>query len=179
MQQAIPHCQRREAAETFEEHRTRLGKLCRSFQRMHGGDMEELVSESHLHFCQAFANHNGDKAPWNGWIRYKVWHGLLERARCVAKRNKRFPTHTDAPMENMADSSFQLDRLLLEVSPDARAAMLLALNPPLNVRLNTSRDIPKCRRKGVKLHLQDMGWDHGRIERAFNEVCKAINEYRR
>ncbi len=161
------------------KHLNYLHRLCHSFQRRNGGDYEELLEEASLAYVEARNNFNPEKGvKFISYLHWIVWGRLKDWKRRRDSENKRLEIK-DFQDSYIPDRVNRIEVIERECSADARVAMMIALNPPLDVvaiaRRGRGETSPYSMRNAIKEHLTELGWAMSRIWQAFGEIQEALS----
>ena len=144
--------------------RNMLAKLVLKIQHRHGGDFDDLMSEANLLFVRACHTHDSSKSRLITWVYTKVWYGLLDHVRAVAKHQQ----WDCEDLDQVADKPrFNVQDLLREVSGDAADIIRLIVD-------DDGRDAAREKRSAVVQHLLSIGWAADRIIESFREIRDAL-----
>lgn len=166
---------------TYDDVRGLIIDTACKFRDAYGGDLDELIGEAELIFVQRYRRREPGKGTFENWIRYKIWNGLLDEARKIAKRRVRAPMELadlDAVAAREPAPPWALAEFLGALGEDAAYVAGLALDPPIDVRLSAAQrhgeQNPRSIRLAVAEFLKDMGWAAGRIAESFNEIREVL-----
>lgn len=164
------------AEETYHDFHKDIHGIVWTFHREHGGEIDELLGEAHLHYVNARESYQRECGPFHFWIKANIRWGLLMTARKIHRERVR---RQNMEIELVAHKRvFRLKSLLTELSEDARAVALLALDPPLPIRISTALDSGEDRHKRIRQSLyeflSDAGWCRDRIWDSFHEIREAL-----
>ncbi len=148
--------------------------------RLYGGDIHVWQSEAHLAFIYALRSFDEEKGLFNSWLVKKIRWGFMyamrrERARRVRRREVGDSELWDIGMKE----EFSLERLLDEVSDDARGLVIACLGSEREVRRlllgvgSGGMEVIRDRRVFIDLFVQ-AGWDEVRVARGMKEVQEAL-----
>jgi hypothetical protein len=156
------------------------------FSKAYGGETDELVAEARLLFMKCYwryVNHyrktGSNDGTFTHYIRMKIWYGLLDNARRIARRRKRLTPGVDlSALSARQGSSFTPEAFVANLSDDAAYVARLALDPPTPVRQRAAskrgEQAPSSIRAAVVEFLKDVGWGAGRIRTTFREIREAL-----
>jgi len=153
-----------------------LCQLAHSHSRTTGMDYDDCIGEAHLAFLRAYETFHPDGGrTFSAWVYKLVSNRLIE----VGHKHKRRRMRS-LPADARAASRFSIGKLMGEVSRDARLLLECILTPPADVvvdcltKSKTGLGQARVLREVVREYLTAIGWDDGRVERAFNEVREAL-----
>lgn len=150
-------------------------------------DYDHLASDAYLGFCQAYKSYQkrGNRpitgnGAWHfgGWLKFAVWHSLLEFDRRRFKRSVIAENATDATSPKAKDSildevpqneSFDVDECFAEASDDAKHAVAF-------ICASNGNSNPKSKMHKLADHLMEIGWSGPRILACFAEVRKTLGD---
>ena len=143
-------------------------KTVHLFQRKHGGDFEELLSEAHYHYSRAINNYDPNGSyKLSSHIYLYVWNGLLDTWRTQANRQRSLPRSYDYDLESFVECErFDMDKFCIDLSPDAE---IMVRQIPL---IDGS---PRNKAWAVAEYFLDMGWSATRIAESFQEILEALS----
>ena len=180
------------ATETFEPKNIEAGyeqvknlifHQVHKFFAQYGGDFDELVGEANLAFVRGHNEYaTGHTAtgltiddPYHVVIRRWVWFSMFDamRARLQAKA----VTQPAELTENIpAEERWDAKDYTAGLGADAYTAAMLVLRPPEEIEAvaQAKGGEPRNYRSTVRAYLGNLGWDEGRINRAFAEIRETL-----
>lgn len=137
-------------------------------------ESEQLQSDANLAYCEAAKSYDPSrKVKFSTWVCYKVQKNLLESHRQATRKYH--------PVETLADNTpvpeqLDIERLKVELSPDAARCVELVLERPPDVLLNIGPRQSTAERisNAVVEFLLAVGWTGSRIASAWSEVKEAL-----
>lgn len=164
--QRTPEWQELAATLTYEDIRLLLCDLSHQYIRCYGGEFEEIFSQCHLHFMNAYQTYEPDKGGFSARVTYVVWNRLIDTLRRKYTANKHIPTHLftdeevfsgksvlddddhqdcDTPVRRTKanthrykpKSPFSLSLFTTDLSDDAKKVVELVFDSPTEVVLMT------------------------------------------
>lgn len=156
---------------------TDLNKLVHKFHRHYGGELDELLGEAHLIWARACNSYDPIfGASLRTWYRCKVWLGLQDQARRIAKREAR---RRAVDMTEMHESEhFDLREWQEELSGDAQMLVALVLDRPKPIRFHARAGRGECSPNAIKRallsYLEEAGWTAARMMETFSEIGEAL-----
>jgi len=151
----------------YEQVERLISSTVKSFRRGYGGEWQELLSEAGEHYVDADNSYESDRARYSTWVRFKVWHGLLETHRTKCRRQGILPQDFSLNLNSVHERErFDLDKFLAELSGDAATMISLVLESP--------KRYPRHKRMAVVEALLGMGWGAERIVKTFLEIREAL-----
>lgn len=166
-------------AETYEDVRLMIYKVCWKFQRKYGGEFEEWRGMASLHFMRAYNTFNSS-TKFSSWCQLIVYRLLQEDVRVAARKRARVPIQYVSEVLASAASGYGTGfaELMCDLSEDARMVARIAVEAPPDVRIAILQQggrvtAPKIR-KAIREMLRDLGWSVGRITTAFTELKEAL-----
>lgn len=174
-------------AETYQDMQKLIYANAWDFWRIHGGDIDDLISQSMLIFIEACDTHNSDRAQLSTWISFKIKKGLLSYLR---KRNKlhvqidvRFFDMFSFEKNNKAyrvdNRYFSVTELIDEMGQDAHLILQLFFEIPKDVMVQIRNShsnvchVQAALRNRLYNRLRQLGWTKKRIKKAFDEIKNA------
>lgn len=158
-------------ADLYEDCAADIEKISRNFARRHGGEQEELAGEARLHFIRAYLKYDGGRGDFYGYTRFFIKKNLLERARLMARRNKKRPRETVDLNRVQARRPGLLEKVLAEVTEDAKTIIELTIGGGPWERATKQVN----RRRALYDHLLGIGWTPNRIIESFCEIIEALS----
>lgn len=153
--------------------------VCASFMKQYGGDMEELVSESHLHFMNILATHDPKRQKLEADVQYRLFQRLLATHRTESRR-KRLLNAVPATEFNCSvdpEPFFDLGGFMEDLSGEAQEVVKLAFNAPPDVEMEIvqrGERTPTNTRAAIKQYLRDCTWTLKQIRESFAEIRNAL-----
>jgi len=158
--------------ETYEDLKNLLYQTAHKFQKMHGGDFEELVSIANLSFVEAYKSYSPEAGAITTWVRFCVWHNMLDhldkeikskRTRAEDKEQK--ITHHRPLIDFLDDLSNESEQII---------NLVLSTPPELQTLIDDTGGEIKLMKKTISKYLQSIGWGRKKIKRAFVEIRDAL-----
>ncbi len=162
--------------ETYCDVEKLIHKLTWSHVRKYGRDYDEALSDAHLGFMAAYKKFDGRRSQFitlcYWYVRGYLLNGMNRPQGCSIKAKIEFDRSirhsTDSLVVVADDISFDVEKLMSELSEDARVVIRLVLDLP---RVQT----PSKLKRSVFQHLQRMlGWTAARCIETFREVMEAL-----
>jgi hypothetical protein len=155
-------------------------KVCKSFRRQYGGELDELVSEAHYHFVNIFLTHDPDRQDLEQDVAWRVFKRLLESRTKNARRrrllNPEQLTEYNAWTEPV--KYFDLEGFLNSLDGDAKQVVKAVLNEPIDVQLEIAQRpggrTPTTTRRAVVQYLRDLRWSAQQIRQSFSAIREAL-----
>ena len=151
--------------ETYEDVKQAIRSTAKGMAYGLGGDADEMESEGNVAFVRAYAAFDPRRGSFSQYLKAKMRFSILSR---VAKDRERAEHHGAMPPQVPQRKKFDLERILLEVSEDAKKILGLVLE-------DVEKPANYYRRKLVPM-LEAAGWLTSRIERAFDEIREVIHD---
>lgn len=132
--------------------------------RFHGYDQEELLNEAIVLALQAMRSYDSSKGTTiETWIGTIVHNGIYAIVTNKTKATAFRPPESREDIEFIREREFDLNKVLIEVSDNARVAILLALEK-------------KPDRYGMKRLLRALEWSTKRIKEVYAEIQEVLYE---
>ena len=154
-------------------------KTARHLAHKIGIDADDAQSGANYYGWLAINGHDG-RCPLNAWIRLSVRRGLVGERRREARRNALLPRNYDYDVSSAAGQDQRIERLLIELSDDARHVVLLLIDPPvrlverLSLQQRWREHDPATVLPILAKWLRGEGWTKGKIKQTFNEIREAV-----
>lgn len=164
------------AEETFKEHKGLIHSTVKEFAKQKGvcGDgFEDMTSQAMLYYTQAYVSHDPEVANFSTHARFKIWMGLLEQARKIAKEKARMQRVGLETLPLTHKEGFSPEKFFSDLSPDAQFLGQLVLDPPSGLAQRGVDKVPSIR-ASLKKFLKDLGWSMERITETFQEIREAL-----
>lgn len=167
----------------YEDMRLLLYQTVHKFISRYGGEWDEVLSESHVHFMQAYKTYNPEIAKFTTWLVFSVWHGLLiSFVRPKKKQWRKTQLTSNNKLDELPSSYrnlFWMMETMDSLSADARIITSMLLDLPSSVLLGASekgdgRITPTRVRTALQKHLRELGWTMRQIHKAFDEIRRVI-----
>jgi hypothetical protein len=169
-----------DAESMFDSVKKLLHFICKKFQRIHGGDMNDYISFSHEMFMDAFLSYDPSQGPFSKRITFLLWNRLLNLTkRKKTRREMEYPyelfwhhgaeTGYSVQVEELAipdreeHTPFDLEAFIESLSGDGKHAVRLVL-----AKEKGGKRPLKQRVKGVL--REQFGWSGSKIKKTFKEV---------
>ncbi len=171
------------ATETYFDIKKLIFDTVWKFQQQNGGDFEEMVAESNLIYMKCFISHNPNKGQFSTWLRFHLWHGLIDFRRFIREENKYITIQHIEEIENFhlypAPAHIPFWDLLSELSDDAKIIVSLILEPPgIMQSAALKKGTAPCNIKtALRIHLSYiLGWSANQIKESFEEITSVLND---
>lgn len=166
-------------AETFEEVKRLVYHTVHQFKKSHGGDLQQLISEAHECYMNAFHDYIPELGPFPSYVRMRVWCGLIDIARSKAIRDRILKRHSDKVLAYQSAahrSSFDISDFLQGLGEDAREVVQLVLAEvqTLQVENEDGSVLGLFSRAAIRQRLKDLGWHWQDVSNAFKEIQEAL-----
>lgn len=180
----------REAAltDTFEDVEKLIYDTVHQFNRRYGVDVEESIGVGKEIFMKVLTapigrgGYDPTRGSFTNWLRFKVWHELLERKEREARDYSRLK-RVDAELGVVADRTPPLGRwaeIRDELSTDAKMVAHVFLDPPLDVKaslMEMGRPTPFRMQRAVMDFFTTMGWTRDRVLESFGELQRVVCDW--
>jgi len=167
--------EREAMTETYEDVKDLIFDSAWSFQRSHGGDIEELIAESNKIFVLTYHSYNEDFSKFTYWLVFNIKHGLKEFTKHEWRQShpslNRIVKHD--PYKCEYAETFSVIELLDEIGKDAETILQLFTETPKEVFTSTLRERIYIKNR-IKNRLRQMGWTIRRIKKTLEEISEAI-----
>lgn len=167
---------------TYYDVENLLHATVHKFILRYGGDFDDLRSRANELFVDAYnlfldarRRRGYDRAPFPYYVRYYLFHQLLEDMRTRMLREGYLPRRFDYDLEEavVADAGFDIDECLARLSENARLVARLVWDTPIDIRTAVAGTAkrPGIYRRAIREYLRDgLGWSHRAITDSFNEL---------
>jgi DNA-directed RNA polymerase specialized sigma24 family protein len=150
--------------ETYDEFKDLVYHTCLRLWKRWGGDFDEMVSEAHELFMDAYNTFDYKKSPFKNWIVLIIERGLIDTRKKQVKRAGILGHRVDESLVGCDDSqNFNLTLFMSELTEDGQIVVRLLLEANKN-------SIPRLRKS-----LTLLGWSAERILESFDNVTKVLN----
>lgn len=169
-------------AKAFEDVRLLIWDTCHKFYRRYGnlnGTVEELFSVAQLSFMKAYHSYTEKSSSFATWVRWYIWHELLELQRGDMRRNKAAKVTPTDMVENdyvAPHSNFNMVDFVDSLSEDAKMVVNLVVDPPEGLAAAMRRRGPGDGRTKLSIEqfLSGFEWDSFKISEVFSEITTAL-----
>lgn len=167
-------------SEAYCEIKPIINTTVEQFRNRYGGDFDDLESLSDESFLRAHDGYRPARGKYETWMRFIVWHQMLESLRNQRNRNNRLNRLPPETLDFLftPPSQFKLIDFLDELSHDARFVARLTLNSPKDIRLSIAQrsktPSPAMVQAAIAEFLIELGWDSSRIQQSFAEITAAL-----
>lgn len=159
---------RSKASELYSKLEKLIHHTVKKFHKRFGGDYEELLSIAHYKFMKALETWKPDRGALTTRVRQLIWYGLLDHINRPYLNGSRVSILTGTTLSNLPSKQrFDLEKVMSEVSPDAREVVRRALRSSKSGTQNKKR-------AALAEALLDLGWAAQRVLEAFREVQEAL-----
>lgn len=166
----------KEVEATFQKAVTKfLHQYKAKMYRIYASDMKSAAAVGFMDALTSFdKKHNTD---FKSWVWTKVWGKMLDELRKHVRLSRRYDSLTN-DQEHYLPPSFDREDFLHKLGPDARHAALVALDNPIELQfilaIMGQETTPNNIREAIRQHFLELGWTKVRIQRAFEEVKRAL-----
>lgn len=161
-------------SDTFEEMEGLVGYTVNRFIQEHGGQFQDCMEYAGLAFMIAWQKYDPTQGmTFASYVRYVLWHKLLDMQRYSARRARRLDYEAD-PDEQHAPREFDRTAFLHMLSTDARKVVNLVLATPPGLVREIDLTTPRSIRSVLRKHLKALGWTAERIAESFQEIRRAL-----
>lgn len=154
-------------ADAYQSVHKMIWGMVHKYHRRYGGDRDELMSLANLCFMEAVDTWEPTRGALTTHVYWRVYYGLRSEARRLWKQGGFINANRDNDETALvARRSFDLEHFLAELSDDARAVALAALDLGNPKRPLRPEDLAQL--------LAEAGWAGAEILKCFNEIRKAL-----
>lgn len=155
-----------------------IHSMIRKTLTRYGGDYDDMLSEAHLAFVEAWRGFNSlQDTKFSTWLYHKLRGRLLEHIRVRSRRWKR--TESDVPYGSgegeaeVAMSLVPLADVVDELSEDGRLLVQLIIETPIALQIETN---PRRMLKSLSEFMADnYNWSCFRSAITFSEIADALH----
>lgn len=164
-------------------------------------NFEEVSEEAQFQFVRAYWRYTPDRGSFTNYVRFLIWHELLEWLRRRVSSAIRHPkvdsveprqddegVPVSAGYDNReckqiacgvycktSGSTFRLMEFVQDLSDDAKAVVDITLRCPLDISyVLPEKPTPAHWRAAIAEFLGDLGWEPSRIQETFIEIGEAL-----
>lgn len=175
-------------SDTYEDVEKLIWHTCHRFARRYGGDVEEMVGETHIVYMKAYESwrpNSGTK--FSGYLTVCIWRRLIGFRNHRLRRKPIQAVSLDAPQPNGRTMAMQvadhrrpttnvIRDLINDLSEDAAAVVQLVVDAPCDVAAiaEGKGGTPRNWSSTVRHHLRRLGWTPNRITETFEEIAGAL-----
>lgn len=167
--------------DAYHDLRLLVYQITHRFSKRYSIPFEDLVSESHVLFVEAYDKYDRAKgASLSSWVYAQVSWGLMTFMRKELK-HRGLKTLEEAP-EQTQNPHLYLMELQSELSEDARGilSVLLSSGKDFSIMCRWSRADTHTKAMNVlREHLEDLGWQAREIARGLEELAAHVNGRRK
>lgn len=167
--------------DTYNDCKEHIQRLAARFQRLHGGDLHDLISEANAAFVKHYHTFRKEKGTFGNHMSFRLWRNLMNAAKNIAIRGVKLSQahETDVEQVSREHAKFNFTEFIEELSEDARNMVTAAIQCPKDVVLNMFAskrkiDSPYTMRKAIIEYFGDLGWDDVRINNTFEEIRRRM-----
>lgn len=162
--------------ESYQQTEKLIHHTCHCFQRQWGGNYEDLLSEANQGFIEAMKGFDPSRGKLSKRVRFVVWKRLKHASAREFKRNALNKAIRDEKTlrEVQQPKTFNLEKLMKEVSPDAAKLIKLVVDPPADIKLKKQKVKGQSKWYYIHSFLREIGWSISRITESFNEIQEAL-----
>jgi len=180
------------ASESYEDLHRMVYKIVFLFHKRYGGDLDTILSEANRLFLIAHARHDPKRGKLSTCIYYAIYHGLKDIMRKEKKRlrgakeisleaiingnGEEEQNEIEGLLHMQKTSKERIEEVIMNVGEDCKSIIHFILFPSYEFYVETSESEDKDFWKMcLEEHLHfDMKWNKERIERAFEELKRAL-----
>lgn len=137
------------------------------FSKKYGVEIEEVLSEANLIYCEAVENYDSGRAAFSTYLWNQLNHCLGTFCKnIISQREKEIASNflAEQPYRDQFEDNFFFRDTLNKISDDEKEVVNFILK-------DQSRWLTK---EKIKKELRQRGWKYPRIERTFNNVQRAF-----
>lgn len=165
-------------AETYEDVKQLIFRTVWDFYEIHGGCVDDLISQANLIFIFSFDDYDSSKGTkFTTWLVFKIKRGLIDYLRKKGTHEVHLLVDDKYPETYLiADESFSAMEFFDELGQDASVVMRLFLEIPRDVMVSIfnryvcAYHARAAVRNRLQNRLRQMGWTMCRIKEAFKQL---------
>lgn len=158
--------------ETFKDVEKLIYKCVHNFISQHGGDFEELKSQSFLAFMESYKKYKADEnASFSTWMTNQIRFSLINN-RIKESRFSRY-RQSDAIRQSYCS---RLHEILTDLEEDAKTIVNLIFETPADLMELIAKENGEMKKVKSILYfyLKNNGWSRRKIANAYLQIRRAL-----
>lgn len=171
---AMDNLRERSADDSYRCVEKMIYGLCWKFVG-NGLTFDEALSSANEAYARAYHHYDpAAGASFPTYIYNEVRYALLNRIRDDSNRCNRVAVDSRPAEAAPARAGYRLERLMVDLSDDARLVMRLVIDSPDELGSVLTARSPSRSRRGLWKYLRGLGWTMGRVSESFEELREAL-----